>query len=217
MYTFDFNSCSCHAVKDCEDNKDGLWVMVCVKDVNGIPEEDYSIDFCIHPEDCDIKSNRAVYDTILDRLDDIVSANIKLAGKDRNGLLMEAAIDITSQAYDRLTKAIGDDVDSREVVGIIRDWAEEFESWWWLVDEGTRDEYTDYLSAVDTFTENKLKEYENKEYSVRLEVYLSTYITVKAANEQEATELALKKSESLESHEWTGWDNGVYVDSVEEN
>ena len=45
---------------------------------------------------------------------------------------------------------------------------------------------------------------------------LSHDITVKASSEAEAAELAIKKSADIEASDWFGWDNGVYVDSVNE-
>lgn len=50
------------------------------------------------------------------------------------------------------------DQDSREVMMVIRDWAEEFENWWQSHDEDWMDG-SDYLMELDTFAERKAKEY----------------------------------------------------------
>lgn len=50
------------------------------------------------------------------------------------------------------------DQDSREVMMTIREWAEEFETWWQSHDEDWQDA-TDYLTELDEFADRKAKEY----------------------------------------------------------
>lgn len=50
------------------------------------------------------------------------------------------------------------DQDSRGVLEMLRDWAEEFEAWWKSHDEDWMDA-TDYVDEIYKFTEKKSKEY----------------------------------------------------------
>lgn len=50
------------------------------------------------------------------------------------------------------------DQDSRVVMMVIRDWAEEFENWWQSHDEDWMDG-SDYQMELDAFAERKAEEY----------------------------------------------------------
>lgn len=50
------------------------------------------------------------------------------------------------------------DQDSRDVLEMLRDWAEEFEDWWMSHDEDWKD-LNDYVEEVWKFTEKKAKDY----------------------------------------------------------
>ena len=50
------------------------------------------------------------------------------------------------------------DLNSRDVLMTIREWAEEFETWWQSHDEDWQDA-TDYLTELDEFADRKAKEY----------------------------------------------------------
>ena len=143
-------------------------------------------------------------------------------------LLCESVQEMTLYAWPIIWNDNKYDQDSREVLITIREWGEEFEEWWMSHDENWRDRM-DYLEEIQIFASRKCKEYlkeigadepeaptKEKIYEVRLEVNLSHDITVKASSEAEAAELAIKKSADIEASDWFGWDNGVYVDSVNE-
>ena len=50
------------------------------------------------------------------------------------------------------------DQDSRNVLEMLRDWAEEFETWWTSHDEDWMDSH-DYVEEIWSFTDKKAKEY----------------------------------------------------------
>lgn len=70
-------------------------------------------------------------------------------------MLIEATQDITVEAWDKVYGKRGYE-DSRIVLGLFRQWAEEFEKWW--QSDVVAQEEDDYMSAIDKFTERKVSE-----------------------------------------------------------
>lgn len=73
-------------------------------------------------------------------------------------LLGETIQEVTLAAWPVVWADNKYDQDSRNVLEMLRDWAEEFENWWLSRDEDWRDRH-DYLEEVWDFTEKKSKEY----------------------------------------------------------
>lgn len=76
--------------------------------------------------------------------------------KENITMLIEATQDITLSAWEKVygsTPAYGD---SRIVLQLFRDWAEEFEAWW--QSDAVKPEEDDYMLAVERFTEKKIAE-----------------------------------------------------------
>lgn len=73
-------------------------------------------------------------------------------------LLGEAIQEVTLAAWPVIWDDNKYDQDSRNVLETIRDWAEEFETWWVSHDEDWLDEH-DYLEEVWKYTDLKCKEY----------------------------------------------------------
>lgn len=68
--------------------------------------------------------------------------------------MVEAIQDITINAYERLY-ASREDPDSREVLSELREWAKEFEDYWWNLPL-SKQASIGYLEAIDDFCEKKL-------------------------------------------------------------
>ena len=73
-------------------------------------------------------------------------------------LLGEAIQEVTLAAWPVIWDDNKYDQDSRNVLKMLREWAEEFENWWMSHDEDWREDH-DYLEEVWVFTEKKSKEY----------------------------------------------------------
>lgn len=134
----------------------------------------------------DFSSESSIREYIYKWLTDVADSHTRQSKKDRESLIMEVAIDITSIIWDRLNKEAED---SREAVDKIRGWAIDFETWWWLLTEDERDEY-DYITMIETYSEIMLKWYCEKDYLVEVKLPLFTRISVRASSEEEAIKLA---------------------------
>lgn len=73
-------------------------------------------------------------------------------------LICESVQEVTLAAWPVVWADNKYDQDSRNVLEMLREWAEEFENWWMSHDEDWRDCH-DYLEEVWDFTEKKSKEY----------------------------------------------------------
>lgn len=60
------------------------------------------------------------------------------------------------------------DQDSRDVLEVLRNWAEEFENWWLSHDEDWMEE-NDYIIEIEEFAERKAKKYVLEEFGVDID------------------------------------------------
>ena len=73
-------------------------------------------------------------------------------------LICETAQYITIDAWPELYGQDNKyDVDSRELMIMFREWAEEFETWWRSLPEEDREYKRDYQIEVEEFTEKKVQ------------------------------------------------------------
>ena len=73
-------------------------------------------------------------------------------------LLCENAQEITLRVWAKVWNNNKYDKDSRDVLMMLRDWAEEFEAWWQTHDEDWMDAH-DYLEEIWEFADRKAEEY----------------------------------------------------------
>ena len=73
-------------------------------------------------------------------------------------LLGESIQEVTLVAWPIVYADNKYDQDSRMVLEMLRDWAEEFETWWMSHDEDWRAD-NDYIVEVEDFAERKSREY----------------------------------------------------------